>query len=153
MELKIEKEEAKRLYVDSPEWLKAKMIKTFGKDTFVPKEWERIKTPEDACNVLGINIGDVTNENDTTDEKAYKLLKVVIKSVQPNWVPDWNNTDQRKWWAWFNLSSGFGFSRTCYGYGYTGTLVGSRLCFETSEKCEYVANQFGYLFEQFLTLK
>ncbi|MEI7424468.1 MAG: hypothetical protein WCK18_20370, partial [Prolixibacteraceae bacterium] len=66
--------------------------------------------------------------------------------------PDWNNTDQRKWWPYFNLSSGFGFSYSFFGYGYASTFVGSRLCFETSEKSNYAANQFIDLYKEFLTI-
>lgn len=115
-----------------------------------------IKTFDDACKVCG------TTENDfylkfsdkllDHDTFAYEQLKVVVKAINQGWTPDWNNTDQRKWWPYFNLSSGFGFSYSAFGYGYAYTAVGSRLCFETSEKSNYAANQFIDLYKEFLTI-
>ena len=79
------------------------------------------------------------------------MLKMVAKAINQGWVPDWNNSDQKKWWPWFNLSSGFGFSDSCYYYGLASTAVGSRLCFETEEKSDYAANQFMEIYKEFLT--
>ena len=115
-----------------------------------------IKTFDDACKVCE------TTENDfylkfsdkllDHDTFAYEQLKVVVKAINQGWTPDWDNTDQRKWWPYFNLSSGFGFSRSYFAYGFANTDVGSRLCFETSEKSIYAANQFIDLYKEFLTI-
>jgi hypothetical protein len=151
--MEITKQEAKRIYPDAPEWLKEKLEQEFGADYFQPESHEEIKTFEDACSKLDIDPLSVSNESDTPDEAAYKKLKVIVKAINAGWEPDWNNTDQRKYWPWFRLSSGFGFSYSLYGCAYTRTLVGSRLCFESEEKCTYAANQFIDIYEQFLTIK
>ena len=117
------------------------------------KIFNKIKTFEDACKESGITEDQVFSTTDTPDEKAYKKLKQIIKVINEGWVPDWNNSNQRKWYPWFYLSSGFGFSYSFYSCDYTDSSVGSRLCFETEEKCDYVAKQFIEIYEEFLTIK
>jgi hypothetical protein len=151
MELKLKKETAKRIYPEAPAWFRELLIETFGKDCFEKKDWRDIKTYGDACEAIGVNTDPIL-VGELPDEKAYKQLKVIVRAVNQGWIPDWNNTNQKKWWPWFNLSSGFGFSYSGYYYDDASTHVGSRLCFETEEKSDYVANQFLHLYKEFLTL-
>ena len=147
------KQEAKRIYPEAPQWLREKLEQEFGADYFQTESYEEIKNFEDACAKLDIDPLSVTNEADALDEAAYKKLKVIVKAINAGWEPNWNNTDQRKWWPWFRMSSGFGFSYSNYGYRLTITGVGSRLCFQSEEKSNYAANQFLNLYEEFLTIK
>ncbi len=114
---------------------------------------DKIKTFEDACKEAGITEDQVFSTTDTPDEKAFKKLKLIIKVINEGWVPDWNNLSQRKWFPWFRLSSGFGFSHSFFFYVISDSGVGSRLCFETEEKCDYVASQFLEIYEEFITFK
>jgi hypothetical protein len=150
MSLTISKEKAKRLYPEAPEWLKKDLVDEFGIEFFKEKNYEKIKTFKDACIALKIKTENLFNSNDTPDVRAYKQLKVIICAINEGWTPDWNNDNQRKYYPWFNLSSGFGFSSSGYGCGRTHTLVGSRLCFESEEKCIYTANQFLDIYKDFL---
>ena len=151
MALKIEKETAKRLYVESPEWFKEQLVAEFGKSCFKTISFEDIKTFDDACTELEINSGLVFNDLDSPDEIAYKKLKVIAKAINNGWVPDWSNGSQYKYYPWFEvLSSGFGFSYSGYICTFTFTGVGSRLCFESREKSDYAAAQFIDLYKQFL---
>jgi hypothetical protein len=156
MELKIEKKTARRLFPESPEWFREVLTETFGKDCFAKRKFEDIKTFEDACEELGIvnnSCRPIFDDEEDPDEIAYKKLKVIIKAINQGWVPDWTDGNQRKWYPWFNLSSGFGFSVSDCDYVGTVTCVGSRLCFETEAKSNYCAKQFIDLYEQFLTIK
>lgn len=112
-------------------------------------DWRSIKSIEDAYNVLH----EVRNipENATKDEIAYIDLKVVNRAINQRWTPNWEDTDQRKWFPWFKgLSSGFDFSGTVYRYDYTFTYVSSRLCFETEAKAKFAGKTFINLYEDFL---
>lgn len=151
--MKISVDEAKKLYPTAPDWLKEKLDDEFGAETFQAKAYEEIKTFEDACAQLGIDPLTVCNPADTTDEAAYKKLKVVVKAVNNGWQPDWNKTDQRKWWPWFRLSSGFGFSVSDFDCVSADSGVGSRLCFQTEEKSDYTAKQFIELYKDFITIQ
>ena len=153
MPLTIEKHEAKRLLPDAPEWLKRKLIEEFGEEITKQKDFENIKTFEDACAKFKVHPDDVFNERDMPDEIAYKKLKLIIRAINNGWVPDWKNESQKKWVPWFVLSSGFGFDSSDYYYGNSHTDAGSRLCFESDEKSTYAANQFLNLYEEFLTIK
>lgn len=153
MKLELQKSTAKRLYPDAPDWFQEIMRESFGEDFFKKKDFRDIKTFEDACLELGINESEVYTDKDSEDEIAYKKLKVIAKAINQGWVPDWDNTNQRKWWPWFKLSSGFGFSASAYGCDDTDAYVGSRLCFESEEKSDYAAKQFSEIYEQLLTIK
>ena len=152
-ELTLKKTTARRLYPEAPGWFQKVLNESFGEDFFSKREYSDIKTFEDACNELGIDPEEEFNSNDLADEVAYKKLKIVAKAINQGWEPDWDNTNQRKYWPYFKLSSGFGFSYSTYDYVFTFTSVGSRLCFETEEKCTYAAKQFIDNYEQFLTIK
>lgn len=152
MELKIKKETAKKLFPECPQWFQDVLTENFGKECFAKRKFNEIKTFEDACEELQIDPANVFFVGDTDDERAYKKLKIVVRAINQGWVPNWNNTNERKWWPYFNLSSGFGFSDSDCDYGHTFTAVGSRLCFESEEKSNYCATQFIELYKQFLTL-
>jgi hypothetical protein len=113
-------------------------------------EWKDIKTFEDACEELSITAESVINSNDTLDEAAYKKLKIISRAINQGWFPDWDNLTQKKWWPYFYLSSGFGFSYTHYSCAYTDAIVGSRLCFETEEKATFAGKQFLDIYKMFL---
>ena len=153
MEFKINKEVAKRLFNESPEWFKSQLAEAFGEGCFKKRHFSDIKTFEDACDEEGISPDSVFDAaKDSSDEIVYKKLKVIVKVINGGWVPDWANTNQKKWWPWFNLSSGFGFSGSTYDYGSAFTYVGSRLCFESEKKCDHAAIQFIQLYKEFLTI-
>jgi hypothetical protein len=149
--MKIDKATAKRIY-EKPERIIELLEAEFGADCFRKKDFNEIKTFEDACKELEINPQAVYYGNDTPDEIAYKKLKIVIRAINQGWIPDWSNTNQQKWSPYFNLSSGFSFSYTHYYYAYSIAHVGSRLCFETQEKAAYAGKQFIDLYKEFLTL-
>lgn len=62
-----------------------------------------------------------------------------------NFVPDFSNHKQNKWFPWFvykKESAGFVYAYTTYTPSNTAANFGSRLCFKTSER----ARQFGVMF-------
>jgi hypothetical protein len=152
MKLEITKEKARKLYPKSDNWFKAELEEAFGSDCFRKKDFRDIKTFEDACTEIELTQEDLLHikNDDSSDEVAYKKLKIVISAINQGWIPDWNNGNEKKWWPYFNLSSGFGFSSAFYGCDGTDASVGSRLCFETQEKAAYAGTQFLDLYEQFL---
>jgi hypothetical protein len=152
MELKINKEKAKRLYPKSEDWFKVELEEVFGNDFYRKKDFRDIKTFEDACKELELDPSEVFSSSDTPDEIAYMKLKAVIRAINQEWIPNWNNNNEKKWWPYFNLSSGFGFSDAGYHCVNTCTPVGSRLCFESQEKATYAGQQFQDLYKEFLTL-
>jgi hypothetical protein len=142
----------KKLFNESPDWFKQDLIDQFGENAFKPISFKDIKSFEDACEAMQVKPEDIIRDLDTVDEIAYKKLKVIAQAINQGWTPNWTDTDQPKWYPWFKLSSGFGFSSSYYHYTRTSTSVGSRLCFESEEKANYAGKQFEQLYKDLLTL-
>ena len=153
MKLELQKSTAKKLYPESPGWFQEILKENFGEDIAKKPDFRDIKTFDDACRHCGIS-EKVFNEsykqlNLNDDTVAYEKCKIIVKAINQGWVPDWDNTNQKKWWPWFRLSSWFGFVNSYSDYDFSDTTVGSRLCFETKEKSDYAAKQFLDIYEQF----
>lgn len=153
MELKVEKSRVLSAANKCPQ---AKdVLKEMFPEAFKKINYTDIKTFEDACEITGESISEELQNMLTYDELCYKQLKIIVKAINMTdgkvWVPDWNNGNEQKWWAYFNFSgSGFSdsLSFTFYLYGVAG--VGSRLCFLSKERCVYAATQFSELYKGLL---
>jgi hypothetical protein len=153
--MNIDKQTAKRLYPTSEDWFKEQLVDEFGADCFKEESYEKIKTFDDACRACGTTEEEFNKKwnelglpNDTI---FYEKAKIITKAIRGNWEPDWNNGNQRKWWPWFRLSSGFGFGGSGCRCDGSFTDVGSRLCFETEEQSDYAATQFIEVYKNLLT--
>jgi len=116
-----------------------------------------IKTFEDACQVLSLDpttiIPDFSlfPESDVQAMIAHAKLIIIAKAINGDWVPDWTNWDQYKYYPWFEMGSPSGGGFSCYVYdGWSaGSVVGSRLCFETRDQAKYVGKQFEELYKTY----
>ncbi len=154
--LQIDQKKAKKLYPSASQEFKEMLIDTFGETFFSQKITDRVKTFEDACEVLGLQESDVlpagVPDKDYSSIIAYCKLIIVARALNEGWVPDWDNGNQRKWIPYFKMG-GFGFSHTyCVGW-IAHTAVGSRLCFKSQELAQYAGTQFEDLYKQFLTIE
>jgi hypothetical protein len=134
------------------------LMDNFGNELFLTKITERVTSYEDAYDLADSRTRQECEifQTDTQDIVAYKKLKLIIRVINEEWIPDFTNMNQQKWYPWFKVlssGSGFGFSFSGYGYGRSCAHVGSRLCFENKEKCNYVAEHFIELYNQFLLTK
>lgn len=123
MELKVQKANAILAYNKAGTETKEALCGLFGRETFEPF---------------------VFDELDEVEKKvlaAYSRLRKKAKEKRGDWEPDFSNRNQSKYYPWleYKQGSGFGFSHPGYGYVCTATVVGSRLCFPTSE----MAIEFG----------
>ena len=62
---------------------------------------DRVKTYEDACKVLGvepINEQNAKAQGFRSDEIARRKLETIAAALNEGWKPDWNNTDQYKYY-------------------------------------------------------
>lgn len=128
---------------------KEMLVRLYGSEIFEPKATGRIKTFEDACKDQKINPKEVlpyAGKKLTLEQQVlntYAMLRVIAKSLQGSWKPNWSDGDQQKWFAWFEYKSkGFVVYDAAYGYYYTTTDCGSRLCFQNSETAKYFGEQF-----------
>jgi len=120
-------------------------------------DFRSIKTFEDACRKIRVTPALPTLLNGCQELMkatiaAYKLM-VIFQAINDGWIPDWSNTNQAKWYPYFRvLPSGSGFSHSYSYLSYGCTYAGSRLCFESSDKAKYAAEQFADLYTQYLLI-
>lgn len=125
---------------------------------------DRVKTYEDACKVLGvepINEQNAKAQGFRSDEIARRKLETIAAALNEGWKPDWNNTDQYKYYPYFYIqenakgkgSAGLSFAHTNNSASSSAALIGSRLCFYASRLARYASNQFTDLYEQILIEK
>lgn len=124
---------------------------------------DRVKTYEDACKVLGvepINEQNAKAQGFRSDEIARRKLETIAAALNEGWKPDWNNTDQYKYYPYFYIQenakgapAGLSCALTDDAAAYALASVGSRLCFYASRLARYAGNQFTDLYEQILIEK
>jgi len=155
----INKSEARRLYPTVPFWMKEKLEKDFGKETFSSNLIDRIGSLQDAYD----EVDDATRSQYDRDH-GYNLsddiladieAKLIAKALQGDWEADFSNTRQVKWYPWFVWSSGSGFvfSDSLCDYDYTFTYVGSRFCFKDEKTSNHFCRQFIEIHRRRLTPK
>ena len=133
----------------------------FGKEVFTPKKiTDRIKNLEDAIAEIGgisSNVQTLLNYNGIDQfmigAQTQMKLAIITRALNEDWFPDWEDKNQKKWYPWFNLSSGFAFSASGYYGSRTTAGVGSQLCFRSQELSDYAGQQFELLYKDLLTLK
>jgi hypothetical protein len=112
---------------------------------------DRIKTFEDACAALEEDPDDNQFTDGEPDEIAYRKIKVIARALNEGWKPNWNNSNEYKWYPWFYLNNpGFRFIDTYFDCTYTYTTGGSRLCFKSQDLAKYAGEQFLNLYKDFI---
>lgn len=123
---------------------------------------------EQSCKKLGIDpvkaIPDVSAYPEQHQKALIAMAKLFIinedlnrdKSGKP-WKPDWNNYNEYKYYAWFDLetyegASSPGFRFDGADFVDTNSLVGSRLCYRTRALAEHAAKHFIDLYRDIMIL-
>jgi hypothetical protein len=116
---------------------------------------ERILTIADVLSDHGLTVDEFNEENIglEPDEVAYRLLKMLTKSLNEGWTPDWDNSNEPKYYNWFYLGGSSGFRFRDYDAWYTISFVGSRLCFKSSQLAEHAAKHFTSVYKQFMVIE
>jgi hypothetical protein len=148
--LQIDEKNALKLYATASVEFKQMLHDTFGEKFFQRNITNRVKTYGDACEVLGIDREIAGYDEMSEDEIAYRKLKVIVKALNEGWTPDWNNTNEPKYYPWFYRNKP-GFRLGSVGGYYDRSTVGSRLCFQKHEVAEYAVSQFIDLYKTFFT--
>lgn len=149
--LQISKANALSAYKKADKKVKELLEELFGKQVLSTEVTDRIKTFEDACIEIGIDATDANFSTGTTDEIAYKKLKVIAQALNEGTVLSFANSDQRKWYPWFEYSgSGFRFYDSYFDFSRTRACGGSQLCFHTEKLAAYAGKQFIDLYNDLL---
>lgn len=165
----------KQAYSVADEKTKPVLEALFGKEAVKPERSkdvrDRIKSYEDACKELGMPV--VTDWGDMKiDEIAYAKLKIIVLALNEGWVPNWEDSDQYKYWVWFNMSDlnewySYVGARSCGSSGSDGGVAsayagndsaaansdcGSRLALKTRDLAIYCGNTFASLWAEYLLI-
>ena len=120
----------------------------------------RVTSYEEACERVGVE--PLTEERIKAlelrpDEVARKKLEVITAALNEGWSPDWNNTNEYKYYPYFYIESrkhgaaaGLSFTLTLSTASFTHASIGSRLCFHDHETARYAGKTFTELYEQLL---
>lgn len=132
---------------------------------------ERVKSYTDACAVLGVGKMDekaMKASGFRPDEIARRKLETITEALNEGWRPDWNNTDEYKYFPWFYIKPGAGKDAegkpsgafaglanaiTNYAASDTYAYIGSRLCFHKRRTAAYAGDTFRDLYAQILVEK
>jgi len=146
--LQIDKANALKAHEEANTKGKSLLENLFGKSVFLKDVKDRIKNFDDVLKENGISREDFETscKGLEPDEIAYRMAKLVCLAFNEGWIPDWTNSNQYKYFPWFNMgsSSGVGFSSFVFDFWNSSSAVGSRLCFKSAD----LAKHAGKLFEQ-----
>lgn len=119
---------------------------------------DRVKSFEDACQVLGIstNVPEVKGlprKHQKAIIANYKLI-VIAEALNEGWKPNWQDSDEYKYYPWFDMSNpaGVGYSNTFNTASTANADIGSRLCLKNRELAIYFGQTFTDLFNDSLLL-
>lgn len=119
---------------------------------------DRVKSFEDACQVLGIstNVPEVKGlprKHQKAIIANYKLI-VIAEALNEGWKPNWQDSDEYKYYPWFDMSNpaGVGCSSSDAAASYATANFGSRLCLKNRELAIYFGQTFTDLFNDSLLL-
>lgn len=116
------------------------------------KTYQDIKSFEIACEHQNIDVCLFNSKLSglTKSEIALRKLKIIVKAIRSftNWTPDFNNSNQEKWFVYFNAKCGFSYWRTTYCA--TSTPVPSALYTENSKQAEFLGTTHLDLFKDYL---
>lgn len=119
---------------------------------------DRVKSFEDACQVLGIstNVPEVKGlprKHQKAIIANYKLI-VIAEALNEGWKPNWQDSDEYKYYPWFDMSNpaGVGYSNAANAASITHAHFGSRLCLKNRELAIYFGQTFTDLFNDSLLL-
>lgn len=136
--------------------------KTMAKQKKATKE--PITTFEEACAQQGLDPNKVIPdmscmpEQDRTALVAHAKMCIIQRSLNGDWVPDWGDNDQYKYYPWFDVikkeegPSGFGLSFYGFGYGDSDSSLCARLYFKDRETARYAGETFIDLYEDMILI-
>lgn len=113
---------------------------------------------KDSLGCVGVKIVTDVREHHFKALSALNELFTIAEAWNKadNFVPDFSNRNQYKWFPWFVYNSdtaGFVWANTHTTATYANANVGSRLCFKSEERATQFGKQFIDLWNDFLLFR
>ncbi|HRG39124.1 MAG TPA: hypothetical protein PK289_11380, partial [Bacteroidia bacterium] len=101
----------------------------------------KVKSFEDACKVLKIKptlpvVGSLPKKHQAAIVANYKLV-IITEALNEGWIPNWDNSNEMKYYPYFDMTKASGFSYFDFSNWNAGTDAASRLCFKNSELAKF----------------
>lgn len=121
-----------------------------------PEAWpknitDKVKTFEDVESILGKVVLPYTNPSTKQQVSTNASVKIqhISKALNEGWTPNFNNSDERKWYPWFEKKiSGWSVRGVGYYCGLAG--MGSDFFFKSEELARYAATKFLEIYKEYL---
>lgn len=139
------------VYANGDDSIRSALKDLFPDQNFTLSIMDRVKSYEDACAVKGstpLTIDDFRQFPEEQREYLFAVHKddVINEVLNEEWVPDWSDDDQYKYYPYFywdeKAAGGSGFSYYDFSYGRSDSHVGSRHVYKSRELAEYAGKQF-----------
>lgn len=152
-ELKVTKENALAAHAEANQKGKALLENLFGKKVFKGNIRDRITNFDDVLAELGITPIQFVNASKNLPKRfiAELQLEYIALAYNEGKEPDWDDSNQRKYWGWFWMRSSRGVSFSDYNYDYSHSLVASRLAFLDLDNFKDAIKKFLPIFEVYYT--
>ncbi len=119
-------------------------------------DYKKITTWEQVCQQKGIDsklpsVAEFPKELQKYITACYQAV-IITEVINEGWRPDYTDNNQTKYELWNRIKadkknrSGFGFSRSLSLNGYSYTISGSRLCFQSHDKAMHAVENFEEVF-------
>jgi len=172
-ELVIKKSDAIRLYPTADKTMKEIFEQTFGKEIFSQEITDRIKSMSDIYEELGINESKLKNDISYRAEKMAELAKklemndsdieeglpcflirdfeiyAMVHVLNQGWKPNYSDTNERKWYPYFSVSSGFVFDLSGCALSCSDADCGFRLCLKNEKLANFAGKTFLNEYKKF----
>lgn len=125
------------------------------KDTSIPIT-DRIKDYNDILELSGVVESDDDVKVKGFNDSENNVVKACIKKIRiakvynEGWVP---KRGERRWYPWYDVSSGFGFDCSCYVDANANAGSASRLCLKNESLMKDYVNKFKDIDEDFIDLR
>lgn len=80
----------------------------------------------------------------------FAKLSFIRDVLSKGWEANWNDSNEKKWYPWFIMGSGFAFSFTSCEYDLSGAVSGSRLCLQDEKSAEHFGKVYLQEWKDFL---
>lgn len=96
---------------------------------------------DEVCEQLGVE--------DNNQLSSFEKLKLISKVANQGWCPNWNNTDEAKYFPYFEYKEGV-FSFSVVGYARTNMTVPSALLYQSDDLAYFMGVYYFDLYEEYL---
>jgi hypothetical protein len=84
---------------------------------------------------------------------GYQTAVCITKALNEGWTPDWSNSNELKYYPWFEMRGSSGFRFDGAGRWHSRSGVGSRLCFKSRELAVHAGERFTEVYKQFMVIE